>query len=201
MRNSSLGISYKRILLFFIIFIVLFQFGCNSSPNQSDAVVSESNNVSFTSVEKGYLQRYFVESLKYNNSKKKNVLGLQEGKRSSLKSLLNGKQKLIIEYSPLSCSLCVDSLFTYINKSKLNKDLIIITGSKNRNLVKIELNKYTLNGYILMTDITPESLKELNHDPKLYFLDPDMTIHHYISIDKSMVKYLKIYLKQLEELI
>lgn len=192
----------KRYLFIIQLSILVSIQSCDNSrgSNSSNKLnIVKNKNFTFEDSEREYLNRFFIESLKNNNKKRMNVFGIEHGKKKALKSLLKGKKKLIIEYSPLSCNLCVDSLFTYINKSKLNKDLIIVTGAKNKNQINLELNKYSLNASVLMINITPELLEESNYDPKIYFLDKDMIISHYISINKSMVKYLNIYLKVLED--
>lgn len=178
----------KTKLFFLLFFIILFNCCTQSDGNQ------------FNQPEKDYLKRYFIESLENNNTKKENLYGMQKnGSYNYLKKLLNGEEKLIIEYSPLSCSLCVDSLFTYINDSKLNKKLIVISGANNKNEVTIEINKYSLDAEVLIVNLTTKIVEELNHDPKMYYLDSEMNISHFISINKLSTKYLKNYIKILEK--
>ncbi|MGF7081399.1 TlpA family protein disulfide reductase [Mucilaginibacter sp. UYCu711] len=117
------------------------------------------------------------------------TLTRDDGKNFSLKSLVNGKNKLIFRYSAYDCEVCVDSVLSIvelITQSKKADDFIIVTDSKTDRdfFIKSKDKKHPYPIY----NIARSSLGlpfENNGLPFLFILTKNFTTSKYLSHSKK----------------
>lgn len=98
---------------------------------------------------------------------------------------------IIFKYSDLNCNSCVDSVFSIINKQRLNDRLIIISKYKDPRYLSIfkRIHKYTMPIYNEIGQL-PFTIDALNIPYFFYYQDKNYCTHFFYTIkDNIMLKY------------